>query len=258
MLSILIIEDEPQAARRLERQIGELCPNANFLPRLDSVSEAISFFENPPSVDLIFMDIQLADGDSFEILEQVAIPAPIIFTTAFDAYALQAFKANSIDYLLKPVKLAELGAAIDKWEQRRQEAVLSPTEMARILEAMTQGTQSDSHHLRRILIRLPERLKALEISAAAYFYIESRITMIQLHDGKRYPIDFNLDQLSQRIDMQRFFRVNRKFLVSYDAIRQMYTYNKSRLRLELFPAVEEEVFVSSEKSSAFKRWLMEA
>ena len=253
-MKLLIIEDERQPARRLQRQLAQLLPRADVAPIIGSVEEAISVLSEPPFPDLIFMDIHLSDGDSFEILDHIRIPTPIIFTTAYDSYALQAFKANSIDYLLKPIKQEELQLALEKWQNLTSGSHLPSEELTRMLRKMS--APEGSHYLKRLLIRFPEKIKAIDISKAAYFHVESRVTLMQLFDGKQYPVDFNLDQLERKLDPGKFFRANRKFLIRFEAIHQMHTYSKSRLRLELVPQYEGEIYVSSEKSAAFKRWLI--
>ena len=253
-MKLLIIEDEPQAAKRLRRQVSQLLPDAEILPIIESVEQAVETLSNPPFPDLIFLDIHLSDGDSFEILDQVSIPSSIIFTTAYDNYALQAFKANSIDYLLKPIKQEELQSALDKWRHLTGGPQMDTTQLAQLLREISEP--EEDHYIKRFLIRFPEKIKAINVSEAAYFYVESRVTLMQLMNGKQYPVDFNLDQLEQKLDPTQFFRANRKFLIRFEAIEQMHTYSKSRLRLDLTPGYEGEIFVSSEKSASFKRWLI--
>lgn len=247
-MHLLIIEDEPTAARRLNRQIMSLLPEATIEGPLATVEEALSWFSQHAMPDLIFMDIHLADGSSFDLLDQVPLTVPIIFTTAYDEYALQAFKAHSIDYLLKPVKQESLAAAIQKWQSLRQGN--------QQLEKLRQALAGDPSHLQqRFLVRLPEKLKTIEVADIAYFFIEARVTFMQLKDQRKYPSDYNLDQLESRLDPKVFFRLNRQFLVRYEAIKHIYTHSKSRFRLELSPPTQQEVVVSSERSADFKKWL---
>lgn len=253
-MNILIIEDEPQAAKRLHRQLAHLLPDATIQDPIASVQEATMALSEPPFPDLIFMDIHLADGDSFEILDQLSIPSPIVFTTAYDSYALQAFKANSIDYLLKPIRQHELAASLDKWKRLTSRGSDAFPSLLPVMKAL--NTLREGPFLQRLLIRFPERIKAIHVSEAAYFYVESRVTLMQLHNGKQYPVDFNLDQLEKKLNPRKFFRANRKFIVSVEAIHQMHTYSKSRLLLDLQPSYDGDICVSSEKSAAFKRWLM--
>lgn len=253
-MNFLIIEDEAQAGRRLQRQILTLMPDAQIGPILTSVQEAVDYLSSSLSFDLIFMDIHLSDGDSFEILDQIELRSPIIFTTAYDSYALQAFKANSIDYLLKPIRETDLQSAIHKWQQLTGSGRQSSNELVEVLKE-ARGNSSKAY-LQRILIRFPEKIKAIEVSEAAYFHVESRVTLMQLFSGKQYPVDFNLDQLEDRLPPKHFFRANRKFIIHVNAIHQMHKYSKSRLKLDLNPPYDGDIYISSEKSAAFKKWLM--
>ncbi|GAB4413075.1 MAG: LytTR family DNA-binding domain-containing protein [Bacteroidia bacterium] len=251
-MNILIIEDEPATARRLSRQIVQVAPEAQVLDVLDSVQGAVAWFQAHPQPDLVLMDVHLADGSGFDILEQIVVEAPIIFTTAYDEYALRAFKAQSVDYLLKPVKEDELAAALAKLARFRQAPAARPVDME-TLARMIRGEVSP--YQQRFLIRLPEQIKAFDVRDAAYFFLESRIAFMQLKNGKAYPIDYNMEQLEQRLHPSRFFRINRQFIVSYEAIAKMYTHTKSRIILELQPPTPHEAVVSSERSAAFKQWL---
>ena len=255
-MKVLIMEDEALAARRLVRQLQAIRPDFEVLATLPSVREGLEWLQSNPAPDLMFFDIHLADGSSFDILEQHPVRIPIIFTTAYDQYALQAFKAYSVDYLLKPVKDQELAAAIEKWEsfgqaeEAEDDSALPPMDQ---LGRMIRGEETP--YQKRFLVRLPERLKAIDIKEVAYFYIQQRITLMRLHNGSSYPADFNLDQLEEKLHPKEFFRANRQVIVRFEAIAQMYTHSKSRLKLELKPALDQEVVVPSERSAAFKRWL---
>lgn len=251
-MNILLLEDEQPAAERIQRMLAELRPDATILAVIDSVEGALAWLSEHPAPDLALFDIHLADGLSLEVLEQSERAFPVIFTTAYDEYALQAFGAYSIDYLLKPVRQEELKQALDKFERFKD--LLSPA------AADVQGLARSIRQARpvwqqRFLLRLPEQIKAIDIQEIAYFYIESRLTFMQLKDGKCYPSDFNLEQLEERVDPARFFRVNRQFLVSFEAIDKMYTHTKSRVQLQLKPAAHLEATVPSERSAEFKRWL---
>lgn len=251
-MKILIIEDEPGAARRLERNITKALPQAKILATLESVVESVDWLTNQETPDLIFMDIHLTDGASFDIFDAVEVSAPIIFTTAYDEYALQAFKTNSIDYLLKPIRYEELETAIQKW-RKLQEKGPSLSQNLDELRSLVQGEQQS--YQQRILIRAHQKLLALEVSDIGYFYLESRIVFAQLKSGKKYPIDFNLDQLEERLDPGHFFRINRQFIVTFEAIQNMIPYSKSRLKLDLSPNCHLESIVATERASKFKRWL---
>lgn len=254
-MHVLIIEDEPAAARRLAKMLEICLPEATVIGELDTIDEAVAWFQENDMPDLAFFDIHLADGASFEIFKEVSVTCPIIFTTAYDQYALEAFKVNSIDYILKPLKQADLAQAIAKFQRLYQGQ--TPTEEAppdynALLEALPAQPQQFQ---KRIVIKYGQHIKALEIADAAYFYIEAKVTLLCTFAGKTYPVDQNLDQLEAILDPAVFFRINRKFIINVGAIKQMYAYSKSRVKLSLAPAVDQETIVSSERSSRFKQWL---
>lgn len=250
-MKILIIEDEPVAARRLARHIAQALPEGEIVATLDSVSDSIEWFATQDAPDLIFMDIHLADGSSFDIFEEAEVHSPIIFTTAYDEYALQAFKTSSIDYLLKPIRLEDFQAAIDKWKNLSSSAPVENglAELGALIREENQSYQQ------RVLIRLPQKIKAIDVKDVAYFFIESRLTFMKLKDGKQYPIDFNLDQMEARLHPGQFFRINRQMIVTFEAIENMYTITKSRLKLELKPVSLHEVVVASDRMAQFRLWL---
>jgi two-component system LytT family response regulator len=252
-MQILIIEDEGRTANRLEKQIKQILPKAKILGILDSVKTSVQWLMDHEPPELIFMDIHLADGSSFEILEAVETQAPIIFTTAYDKYAIDAFKANSVDYLLKPIKHEELVEALEKLEKMKkifQEKPLDTQQIAKMIRGEI------SPYQQRFLIRLTDQFKTYDVKEVAYFFIESRITFMQLKSGKTYPIDFSLDQLEGKLHPARFFRLNRQFTISYESISRMIPFPKSRIKLELTPPSNKEAIVSSERSAAFKNWLL--
>lgn len=246
-MKVLIIEDEDAAARRLQKLIQEIDPGIEVLGCLDSIESTLEWMEQHELPELIFMDIHLADGSSFELFNYAKIDKPVIFTTAFDQYALQAFKVNSIDYLLKPIKLAELEQAINKFKQLRSNTVFNYQELAK---AMQQENQS-----KRLLIKMGQTIRIVDLNDAAYFYTESKITFVVTKEGKRYPLDFSLEKVEEMVDTQTFFRINRQFIVNIKCIKEMYAYSKSRVKLELDPHIDLDTVVSTERSPFFKRWL---
>lgn len=253
-MKILIIEDENAAARRLEKLIGEIAPEASILDRLDSVEAAVLWLKNNPQPDLIMLDIHLADGSSFEIFQHVDVTAPIIFTTAFDEHALQAFKENTVDYLLKPIKVNELQAAIEKYKRLYQQ-ITSPDYKILSETLLKQG--GSSNYIRRMLIRFSNSFKLIDMKDVAYFYTKDKITfLVSRSSGKRYPADYPLDKLEGIIDPEVFFRINRQFIINVAAIKEMHPYSKSRVKIDLDPPVELETVVSTERSAEFKRWLV--
>ncbi len=247
-MKALIIEDESTAARRLAKLIQEIDPSIEILDQLDSIEASLNWFAQHPMPDLIFMDINLADGLSFEIFNHQEITSPIIFTTAFDQYALQAFKVNSVDYLLKPIKKAELEQAIGKYIKLHKPSDINYT-------ALASAMQRDEYN-RRFLIRFGQTIKVVEFREAAYFYTEDKITFIMTKSGKRYPIEPSLEKLEEIADPRSFFRINRQFIVNIESIKEMYSYSKSRVKLILDPPIDKETVVSTERSPVFKKWLL--
>ncbi len=252
-MKYIIIEDENAAARRLEKLLAELDPEAQMLDRLDSIETAVYWLQNNTHPDLIFMDIHLADGASFEIFDHVKVNCPIIFTTAYDEYALQAFKVNAIDYLLKPIKVNELSASLDKYKKLHQH---TPNDYSALSDSMRRQ-EGTAHYLRRMLIRFSNSFKLVEMNDAAYFYTKDKISFVVTKStGKRFPVDYPLDRLETMLDPTVFFRINRQFIVSISAIKEIHPYSKSRVKLDLEPPSDQETIVSTERSSEFKRWLV--
>ena len=203
-MKVLIIEDENAAARRLEKLLRETDPEIAVLQQLDSIETSIAWLQNNPQPDLIFLDIHLADGSSFEIFEHVTISCPIIFTTAYDEYALQAFKVNAVDYLLKPIKNTELQLALDKYKKIYQPAV---PDYSALLDSLRK--QEGQNYLQRMLIRFANSIRLIDMKDAAYFYTKDKITfLVSRSQAKRYPVDYPLDKLETILDPKFFFRIN--------------------------------------------------
>ncbi|MBX7108881.1 MAG: LytTR family DNA-binding domain-containing protein [Chitinophagales bacterium] len=249
-MKILIIEDEIAAARRLRKMTGELLKEAEILDVLDSVKSAVKWFREHAQPDLVLMDIHLADGNCFEIVKEVEINCPIIFTTAYDTYAVKAFEVNAIAYLMKPVKANDLEAALKKYDKLKSSS--SSFNYQRLLETI----QSEGGaYQKRLLIKIGQTIRALEINDIAYFYTHDKIVTIITGDNRKYPADYTLDQLEKLLDPKLFFRINRQFIVSSKAIREMYVISKSRVKMVLHPPVDAETAVSAERVATFKKWL---
>ncbi|MBK8556116.1 MAG: response regulator transcription factor [Lewinellaceae bacterium] len=249
-MNVLIVEDEAAAARRLEKMILETSPAARIVDTLDSVEGTVGWLQQNPAPDLLFLDIQLADGSSFEIFEHIAPPCPIIFTTAFDEYAIQAFKVNAIDYLLKPIKQTELKQALDRYARLQQ-----PEKIAAMLHLLQ--SSRPENYLRRMLIRLGNSIKLVDVNDATYFYTQNKINFLVLLDsGKRLPVDYPLDKLETLLDPEKFFRINRQMIIQLKAIKEMYPFSKSRIKLDLEPPIDLDTIVSTERSAHFKKWLI--
>jgi DNA-binding LytR/AlgR family response regulator len=251
-VNILIIEDEPEAAALLATLLREIRPGVNILGSLDSIRSAVKWVAENTSPDLFFMDIQLADGLSFEIFEKVDITAPVIFTTAYNEYALKAFKVNSIDYILKPLDKEEVKAALRKYENLTGQHLSREHIMESIGTAMQMLTK---RYKERFVIRVGEHLKSVEINDILYFYSLEKTTFAQTTDGRKHILDFTLDQLEGLLDPAKFFRINRKYIVSVHSIRDMISHTNSRLKLLLKATDDDDVIVARERVQEFKDWL---
>jgi len=246
-MKIVIIEDEFFSAEKLSLLLKRIDPAIRVLAILPSVESSLEWFRNHPEPDLIFADIQLEDKESFELFRQLPIAAPIIYTTAFDKYALQAFKQNSVDYLLKPIDLEELRAALKKYEHQayRQRQMTLQT-----------GTEKPKEGFKeRFLVKRGNAMIVVKTSEIAYFKSDQKLTFLVTFDNQKFVVEPTLDQLAEQIDGARFNRISRSRLVSLDAIRKIHPHFNGRLRLELDPPEAEEVFVSRERVQAFKEWL---
>ena len=252
-MTILIIEDEEPAFRRLQKMLKELEPNHTMLNQIVSVSSAIKWFKENEAPDLIISDIQLSDGISFEIFKQGDIKCPIIFTTAYDQYAIEAFKVNSIDYLLKPVKKEELEKAVTKFKNLIPTTSAPAIDINKLLQSLQPATGTD--YKKRFVVRYGEHIKTIDIEEVVYFYTEDKATFLCTKDARRFVVDFNLDTLDSILDPKVFFRINRQFIISIHSIAEMFAYSKSRVLIKLNPAAKHETIVSTERSADFKHWL---
>lgn len=249
---ILIIEDEPEAADRLRNLVSELLPEGKVLASLDSVSTSVRWLKTNPAPDLIFMDIQLADALSFEIFSQVDVTAPVIFTTAYNEYALKAFKVNSIDYILKPLDKDEVRAALRKLDTLQGNQV----DRDRMLESITMAMQSlTKRYKERFVLKVGEHLRSVEVDEILFFYSLEKTTFAQTSDGRKHILDFTLDQLESVLSPDKFFRINRKYIVGLKSIHDMISHVNSRLRLVLRTSDDNDVIVARERVQEFREWL---
>lgn len=246
----IIIEDEEYAARRLENMIRVCDPTIEIVNKMASVQESVEWLRNNAQPDLIFLDIQLEDDLSFAIFEQVQVRSKIIFTTAFDEYAIKAFKLNSIDYLLKPINQEELCRAIDKYRSWS-------TETAPVIDAMMLRDllKPQPSYRERFMVAVGDKLKSINVSDIAYFFSTAGITFVVMHSKSQYSLDFSLDNLKDMLNPKDFFRINRQYFVSLKSIEKVVVYPKSRLKLVLNPPVDTDLFVSIDKVPEFKQWM---
>jgi len=246
----IIIEDEEFAARRLENLIKECDPTIEIVAKLQSVKESVVWLKTNTQPDLIFLDIQLEDDLSFSIFEQVKVQSKIIFTTAFDEYAIKAFKHNSIDYLLKPINKDELCNAINKYKNwdKSGNKVIDAEELRKLLNP--QQTYRE-----RFMVSVGDKLKSIQVVDIAYFFSTAGITFVVMNNKSQYSVDFSLDNLKEMLNPQDFFRVNRQYYIGLKSIDKVVVYPKSRLKLVLNPPTETDLFVSIDKAPEFKQWM---
>lgn len=249
-MKVLIIEDEAPAFRRLQKVLEEIDPQIEILEVIDNVEDAVKWLKNHTHPDLIFMDIQLSDGLSFEIFEQAKIAKPIVFTTAFDEYMLRAFKVNSIDYLLKPIKKEDLQQALIKYKELKS----SFSDHADINALISQIRLDDKKYKTRFLVKQGERLISVLVEDIAFFYVHNGLVYLKTHAGRGYVVDFTLDELQQQLDPDKFFRANRQFIINYPSIKTVHKWYKGKLKLDTYLPTDEEITISAEKATEFKEW----
>jgi len=251
-MKVVVIEDEHLAAQRIIDLIKKYDASIDILEKFGTVKKSVEWFAKNSAADLVFMDIQLADGLSFEIFEQCEVNAPVIFTTAFDEYAIKAFKLNSIDYLLKPIDFEELSNALDKFKKNfgtEKQTVTNYSKMEEVLHLLTRQYKT------RFVVKVGNHIRPVEVADIQYFYSLEKASYLYTSDNKSYSLDYSLDQIEQLVDPKSFFRISRKFLVNISAIKEVVNYSSSRLKIRFKFSGEEDAIVSREKTAAFKSWL---
>ena len=253
-MKTIIIEDEILAADRLADLIRSVEPEAIIADRFDSIQDSVEYFKSGGNADLIFMDIQLADGKSFDIFNQVDVNAPVIFTTAYDQYALEAFKTNGIDYLLKPVQKEDLERAIKKYKGLTSaDGTFGEKELTALRNLLK---TSSGGYKERIMIKSGNKLQYKPVDSAAYFYADGKAVYMAVRgEGTRFLIDHTLEELEQILDPKHFFRISRKFLVNFNAIAELRGLVSSKLEIKLNQPCEHELVVSRERAADLKAWL---
>lgn len=247
-MKILIVEDEKPAATRLQHMLEKAEPDAIILGVTEGVESTLNFLDQGDVPDLIFMDIHLADGSAFEIFRHHPLKGiGVIFSTAYDQYAVEAFKVNALYYLLKPIRQEDLELALTRFRDTRGKE----NDYKEIVSKLLSRQPSD----KRFLIRMGQSLRLVHQQDIAYFYTADKITFMMTREGRKYPVDYTLENLEEMIDPAHFFRINRQYIIRLDAIQQMHSHTKARVKIDLLPASQEEVIVSTEKSPLFKKWL---
>jgi DNA-binding LytR/AlgR family response regulator len=252
-MNVVIVEDEPLAAERLVSLLSKTKEIVTIQAILESIEDSVSFFSSDKKADLLFLDIELADGKSFEIFSKVKVNIPIIFITAYDQYALQAFKHFSIDYLLKPVQQADLEAALDKWRRMTEKPLLANDQLLRMQEWINKQRPS---YKERLLIKSGNKLQYKPTEEVAYFYADGKeVYLFTRKDNKKFLIDYSLEELESQLDKQMFFRISRKAIVNVGVIAEVKGLISTRLEIKLNQPCEHELTISRERSASFKAWL---
>lgn len=252
-MRVIIVEDEKSAIKNMVALLQEIDPNITVIASLQTISEATKWITNNPSPELAFFDIQLADGLSFEIFKKTLVEFPIIFTTAYNEYALRAFKVNSIDYLLKPIKKQELVFAINKYKKINEDLVLKNENFIAIMKTL--NIEIKQSYKKTILVKKFDSLIPIQTSSFAYFIIENGIVYGYSYDKEKFVIDETLDQLERQLSSSDFFRANRQFIVSRNSIKEAQNYFNKGFSLKLNPSQNEIILISKAKVSLFKDWL---
>lgn len=256
-MQIFIVEDEELAVKKLQKTLLAVDPAIVVVGTADSIASAVDWLQHNTQPDLILMDIELADGQSFEIFNLVEVKSPVIFTTSYDEYALKAFKVNSIDYLLKPIQKDDMEAALGKFKSLKKVYTGATDQSLNVstLVKELQQTMQNKEYRKRFLVKHLQKLISVEVDQIAYFFSDDRINFFKTFDDKKYVIDYTMDEIEKMIDPQQFYRINRAFLVSVKSIDQIHDYFGNRLKLYLQPGIDKEALVSREKVSEFKEWM---
>ena len=249
-MKALIVEDEVMASNRLARTLQENFPDVEVAGITDSVSSTVEWLETNPAPDIIFMDVELADGDCFEIFRQTSVTSKIVMTTAYDTYAIRAFEAGSVDYLLKPISLEALTRAVRRCRERQDGG-----DIAAVLKALGGKSESKPVYKRRWLVRLGDKIVPVDTSDVAYFYSEDKSNCLVVADGSRYVVDFTMDTLEHQLDPEQFFRISRGCIVARTAVKSVTRHLNGRLKLTVIPACDVELLVSRARVDDFLAWL---
>jgi DNA-binding LytR/AlgR family response regulator len=252
-MKLLIVEDEDLAVKKLLKTLNAVDDKINVIGMTDSIKNTVEWLQQNPQPDLILMDIELADGQSFEIFNLTDVKSPVIFTTSYDEYALKAFKVNSIDYLLKPIQQEELKAALDKFRKMKADhkADVSIDSLVKELQQKLQPKE----YRKRFLVKHGQKLVSVEVDDIAYFYSDGRLNFFKTEDNRKFVVDYTMDELEEMLNPDRYFRISRSFYVSVNSIDKIDDYFGNRLILQLKPTVDKEALVSRERVTDFKKWM---
>lgn len=252
-MKVLIVEDEDLAVKKLQKTLSAVDETIEVVGTTDSIKNTVDWLQQHPVPDLILMDIELADGQSFEIFKLTEVKSPVIFTTSYDEYALKAFKVNSVDYLLKPIQPEELQAALSKFRKLHAESK-SDISLDSLVKELQQKLQPREYR-KRFLVKHAQKLVSIDVEDIAYFYSDGRLNFFKTLDNRKFVVDYTMDELEEMLDPEQYFRISRSFYVSVNCIEKIEDYFGNRLILQLKPAVDKEALVSREKVSDFKKWM---
>lgn len=254
-LKVLIIEDEIPAQRLLKETLQELKFETEVVDCLNSIKSAVEWFQNNSHPEIVLLDIQLSDGLSFEIFKQVNIESMIIFTTAYDEYAIQAFKVNSLDYLLKPIEKDELQAAFEKYHQYNKQFIQEKNSSINFSELASLIKNEKPEYRKRFLIHSNESFFHLSVEEIALLYSMQGITFAVTFEKREYPVNFSLESLKEQLNPEKFFKVNRQIIINIEVIKRVHSFFNGKLKLETQPSHSEDIVIGKDKAAAFKRWL---
>ncbi len=256
-MNILIVEDEDLAVKKIQKTLTSVDPGAQVVGITDSITATVDWLKTNPSPDLILMDIELSDGQSFEIFTRVDVKSAVVFTTSYDEYALKAFKVNSIDYLLKPIQKEDLESALQKYRQMKNLYASgngAELNVDNLVKELRQKLQPKEFR-KRFLVKHAQKLVSIEVEEIAYFFSDGRLNFFKTYDNKKFVVDYTMDELEDMLDPERYFRISRSFYIAVDSVDQIHDYFGNRLLLHLKPAVDKEAIVSREKVADFKKWM---
>jgi len=257
-MKILIIEDEDLAVKKLKKTLSSLETESEVVGVADSIQSSLNWLQSNDAPDLILMDIELSDGQSFEIFNRMEVKSPVVFTTSYDEYALKAFKVNSIDYLLKPIQKEDLEAALHKYQEFKtrfgSQESSSPVNMENLVKALQKKLQLKDFR-KRFLVKHGQKLVSVETDEIAYFFSDGRLNFFKTYDNRKFIVDYTMDELEEMLDPDHYFRISRSFYIAVDSVDQINEYFGNRLILHLKPPVDKEALVSREKVTEFKKWM---
>jgi len=259
-MKILIVEDEDLAVKKLQKTLALVDASAVVVGVTDSIKTTVEWLQDNPSPDLILMDIELSDGQSFEIFNRIEVKSPVVFTTSYDEFALKAFKVNSVDYLLKPIQKEDLEASMEKFKQMKSAYASTGNNgagtisMDALVKELHQKLQPKEYR-KRFLVKHAQKLVSVEVEEIAYFFSDGRLNFFKTYDNKKFVVDYTMDELEEMLDPDRYFRISRSFYVAVDSVDQIHEYFGNRLLLHLKPAVDKEAIISREKVTEFKKWM---